>query len=145
MGTGGPFPRGKANHSSPSSSEVKNAWNYTSTPSYIFMAWCLVKNKENFSFIFTFTSIYFWLKAGNFLTSLATTNFLRGSLIQGDSCTLTGVRLSVPVMLYFAMNPACLELFHVSQRRKSSFHSLLSVCKSNDVICALILGIVQYA
>jgi hypothetical protein len=48
MRTGGYLPGVKppereADHSSPSSAEVKNAWSYTSTLSYIFMAWCLVK------------------------------------------------------------------------------------------------------
>jgi hypothetical protein len=33
----------EADHSSPSSAEVKNAWSYTSTPQYAFMAWCSVK------------------------------------------------------------------------------------------------------
>jgi hypothetical protein len=33
----------EADHSPPSSAKVKNAWSYTSTPPYIFMAWCLVK------------------------------------------------------------------------------------------------------
>jgi hypothetical protein len=32
-----------ADHSPPSSAEVKNAWSYTSTPLYAFMAWCSVK------------------------------------------------------------------------------------------------------
>jgi hypothetical protein len=31
MGTMGSFPRGKADHSLPSSAQVKNAWSYTST------------------------------------------------------------------------------------------------------------------
>jgi hypothetical protein len=44
-GTSGSFPGGKAagheaDHSPPSSAEVKNAWSYTSTPQYVFMAWC---------------------------------------------------------------------------------------------------------
>jgi hypothetical protein len=48
MGTGGSFPWGKAagneaNHSPPSIAEVKNAWSYTSTLQYAFMAWCSVK------------------------------------------------------------------------------------------------------
>jgi len=29
--------------SHPSSAEVKNVWSYTSTPPYVLMAWCLVK------------------------------------------------------------------------------------------------------
>jgi hypothetical protein len=36
-------------HSPPPSSEVKNAWSYTSTPQYAFMAWCLVKHRDNFT------------------------------------------------------------------------------------------------
>jgi hypothetical protein len=28
--------------------EVKNAWSYTSTPPYVYMAWCLVKRHEQF-------------------------------------------------------------------------------------------------
>jgi hypothetical protein len=50
--TGGSFPVVKrpgrdAEHSHPSSVEVKNAWSRTSTPRYVFMAWCLVKHKDN--------------------------------------------------------------------------------------------------
>jgi hypothetical protein len=44
----------EADHSPPSSAKVKNAWSYTSTPQYIFMAWCLVKHRDNFTFTFTF-------------------------------------------------------------------------------------------
>jgi hypothetical protein len=40
----------EAEHSPPSSAEV-NAWSYTSTPQYVFMAWCLVKHRDNFTFI----------------------------------------------------------------------------------------------
>jgi len=36
-------PGSEADHSRPSSAEVKNAWIYTSTPPYAFMAWCFVK------------------------------------------------------------------------------------------------------
>jgi len=35
----------EANHSSPSATEVKDAWNYTSAPPYVFMAWCSIKKK----------------------------------------------------------------------------------------------------
>jgi hypothetical protein len=39
MGTGAMFPQGKAaDHSFPTSAEVKNEWLYTSTPPYVFMA-----------------------------------------------------------------------------------------------------------
>jgi hypothetical protein len=38
-------PRGReADHSPPSSAEVKNTWSYTSTLQYVFIAWCLVKH-----------------------------------------------------------------------------------------------------
>jgi hypothetical protein len=45
----GPFPGVKrpareANHSPQSSAEVKKAWSYTSTPQYVFIAWCLFKH-----------------------------------------------------------------------------------------------------
>jgi hypothetical protein len=54
MGTGAIFlgvkrPGREADHSAPSSAEVKNAWSYTSTPQYVFMAWCLVKHRDNFT------------------------------------------------------------------------------------------------
>jgi hypothetical protein len=41
-----------ADHSPPSSAEVKNTWHYTSTPHYVFMEWCLVKHRDNFTFSF---------------------------------------------------------------------------------------------
>jgi hypothetical protein len=37
----------EADHSLPSSIEVKNARSYTSIPPYVFMTWCLVKNRNN--------------------------------------------------------------------------------------------------
>jgi len=32
---------------------VKNAWSCTSTPPYVFIMWCLVKTRYNFTFTFT--------------------------------------------------------------------------------------------
>jgi hypothetical protein len=43
-------PGRRADHSPPSIAEVKNACSYTSTPQYVFMAWCLVKHRDNFTF-----------------------------------------------------------------------------------------------
>jgi hypothetical protein len=43
-------PGREADHSPPSIAEVKNARSYTSTPQYVFMAWCLVKHSDNFTF-----------------------------------------------------------------------------------------------
>jgi hypothetical protein len=45
-------PGREADYSPPSTAEVKNAWSYTSTPQYVFMAWCLVKQRDNFTFTF---------------------------------------------------------------------------------------------
>jgi hypothetical protein len=47
VGTGGSVieykaPGAEADHSLPASAEIKNAWRYTSTRLYVFMAWCLV-------------------------------------------------------------------------------------------------------
>jgi hypothetical protein len=54
MGTKGSFPGikqlGHEDHSPLSSAKVKNAWSYTSTPQYVFMAWCLVKHRDKFNF-----------------------------------------------------------------------------------------------
>jgi hypothetical protein len=36
-------PRREAHHSRPYSAEVKNKWSYISSPRYIFMVWCLIK------------------------------------------------------------------------------------------------------
>jgi hypothetical protein len=42
----------EADHSPPSSAEVKNAWSYNSTPQYVFIGWCLVKHGDIFTFTF---------------------------------------------------------------------------------------------
>jgi hypothetical protein len=54
MGAGGSFPGVRrpgreADHSPPCSAEVKNAWSYTFTPPYVFMAWNFVKQRDNFA------------------------------------------------------------------------------------------------
>jgi hypothetical protein len=55
MGTRDSFPGikrpGREADHSPSSAEVENVWSYTPTPQYVLMAWCLVKHKDNFTFI----------------------------------------------------------------------------------------------
>jgi hypothetical protein len=45
------WPEREADHSPPSSAEVKNAWSYISIPQYVFMAWCLVKYRDNFTYV----------------------------------------------------------------------------------------------
>jgi len=39
---GAKMPGREADHSPPSSAEVRKAWSYTSAPQYAFMTWCLV-------------------------------------------------------------------------------------------------------
>jgi hypothetical protein len=43
-------PDREADHSPPSSGEVKNAWSYTSTLQYAFMVWCSVKVQGELNF-----------------------------------------------------------------------------------------------
>jgi hypothetical protein len=43
----------EADHSPPSSAEVKNTWSYTSTPQYSSTAWFLAKHRDNFALNFT--------------------------------------------------------------------------------------------
>jgi hypothetical protein len=43
-------PEREADHSPPSSAEVKNPWSYTSALQYVFMAWYLIKHRDNFTF-----------------------------------------------------------------------------------------------
>jgi len=48
----GLFPGGKADHSPQSSAEVKEMRGTTPPlPQYVFMVWCSVKHRDNFSFI----------------------------------------------------------------------------------------------
>jgi hypothetical protein len=53
LSSGTKRPDCEADHWPPSRAKVKNARNYTTTPSYIFMAWCLIKNKDNVAFYST--------------------------------------------------------------------------------------------
>jgi hypothetical protein len=45
-------PGREADHSPPSSAEVKNTWSCISTPKYVFMAWCFVKHRDNFTLLY---------------------------------------------------------------------------------------------
>jgi hypothetical protein len=47
-------PEREADHSPPSTAEVKNEWSCSSTPPYAFVAWCSVKHRDNFTCTFTF-------------------------------------------------------------------------------------------
>jgi hypothetical protein len=45
-----------------SSVEVKNAWSYTSTLPYIFMAWYILKHRDNCTFTFYHICLPVWFK-----------------------------------------------------------------------------------
>jgi hypothetical protein len=51
------LPGRESDHSPPSIAEFKNVWSYTSTPPYVFMAWYLVKQRENFTITFVSTKM----------------------------------------------------------------------------------------
>jgi hypothetical protein len=51
-------PSREADHSPPSSAEMKNAWNYTSTPQYALKASCSVKKKHRDNFTFYVATMY---------------------------------------------------------------------------------------
>jgi hypothetical protein len=55
--TGIKRPEREADHSPPSSAEVKNTWSYTSTPQYVFVAWCLVGHRDNFTSGYSTTAV----------------------------------------------------------------------------------------
>jgi hypothetical protein len=42
----------KPDHVPPSSAEFKNVWSYTATLPYTFVAWCLIKQKDNIIYLF---------------------------------------------------------------------------------------------
>jgi hypothetical protein len=44
----------EVNSSPPSIAKLKDGWSYTSTPQYVFMAWCLVKRRGTFNFTMSF-------------------------------------------------------------------------------------------
>jgi hypothetical protein len=51
-------PGREADHSPQPSAEVKNAWSYISTPEYVFMAWYLIKHKDDFIFALPFHVVW---------------------------------------------------------------------------------------
>jgi len=46
----------EAEYPPPSSADVENAWSLPPLPQYVFMAWCLVKHRDNFTFTFNVVS-----------------------------------------------------------------------------------------
>jgi hypothetical protein len=50
LSSGVKLPGREANHSPPPSAKVKNAWSYICAPPYVFMVWCIIKHRDNFTF-----------------------------------------------------------------------------------------------
>jgi len=46
-------------NSPPSSAEVKGTWTYTSTPQYVFTAWCLIKHSGSCTFTMAVTLLVY--------------------------------------------------------------------------------------
>jgi hypothetical protein len=53
-------PQSEADHSSPSSADVKKTWIYASSPPYVFMDKCLVKYRNNFTSTLTYICYVHW-------------------------------------------------------------------------------------
>jgi hypothetical protein len=54
-------PGREVDYSPPSSAEVKNAWSYISTLQYVFMAWHVVKQRDNFTFVVIHIYLFMYL------------------------------------------------------------------------------------
>jgi hypothetical protein len=74
---GGKAMRREADHSPPSSAEVKNAWSYTSTLPHVFKVLYLIKYGENFTFHFCLGESLASVKS----LSLSTINIYRQSVM----------------------------------------------------------------
>jgi len=63
------WPGNEANHSPPSSVEVKNVWSYISDPSYVFIAWYVIKHRDNFTslYLYIYCFIHFFVESYIFL------------------------------------------------------------------------------
>jgi hypothetical protein len=100
------WPGREADHSPPSSAEVKNAWSYTSTPQYAFMAWCLVKHRDNFTFTF-----YTYENDVRNLQILF--NFLKVTKAwRGIYWSLTETRLYIHVKVFWIVTPYNIEVVY---------------------------------
>jgi hypothetical protein len=73
-------PGREADHLPPSSAEVKSTWSYTSTPQYAFMAWSLVKHRDNLTFTFMTLSVNSYLMFLN-LPRASLINFVNKNIV----------------------------------------------------------------
>jgi len=60
LSLGAKQPAREADHSPKSIAEVKNAWIYIAVSPNVFMSWCLIKHRENLTFILIFCGGPLW-------------------------------------------------------------------------------------
>jgi len=100
VGTGGSQgvkrPAREADHSSPSSAEVKNGRSYTSTPQYTSMAWCSVKAQGQLYLSPYLTHIY----GPKYVFRNDTSYVKLGSITHFQLCFLTFILFSVLLPLF---------------------------------------------
>jgi hypothetical protein len=88
MGSGGTSSGRKAavpeaDHSPPSSAEVKVVWSFTSSSSCIFMSWCLVKHRDSFACILLFCK---WRDESHLLYKVRCSNCLNTLTKERGCC-----------------------------------------------------------
>jgi hypothetical protein len=108
MGTRGFCPEVKrpgreADHSLPSTAEVRNAWSYNSSPPYVFMAWNSVKHREKLLLIYiTLFSLCSEYKFGTLpLRQPALWDYVHFTI---NNTRNVKVKLSLSLTKHYAMN-----------------------------------------
>jgi hypothetical protein len=113
----------------------KNAWRYTSTPQYVFMAWCLVKHKD-FTFTFTRKTINAYMLLDKVIINCYITFYYHTALLNIVGCCLLNVRSKgirtghQRIYLFSNQFPTTVRLF---------IHELSSQCKQNKGTCLFAL------
>jgi hypothetical protein len=124
-------PGREADNSPPCSAEVKNAWIYTPLPQYVFIAWCSVKHRDNFTFIEMFSIWRYLIKHEHIYLSVfrshsSVVNFVRLCLQKMNLGTLFA-HIKSQIMHYAPKNgvhlPLLLCLRKILARTHSPIHT----------------------
>jgi hypothetical protein len=107
------LPGREVDHSYPFSAEVKNTWRYTSTLPYVFMAWCLVKHRDNFTFNFYLTP----QTSGVHLALFAVRQISAKFMFSG-SCKAASLRWSRDVSTGTKISEAKIRAIYFCHQRK---------------------------
>jgi hypothetical protein len=100
-------PGREADHSPPTSAEIKNAWSYTSTAQFAFVAWCLVKKAQGQLYLLHILRSFIQvLVVFVFPTFLSNQHFAWGFCFRYTCCVLH----SVPLILLSVCPIFVLEL-----------------------------------